>query len=318
MSNAIANRSLEVAEGIAARTTSRPDHVRAAVRTVETCIEGFRKSVWPDVAWQFSSLSTDGCPLQFAFSTKDDVLRYTVDVAGPERSEASRLDAACDLIDRLGGAIVPAEQRRVWEELQSPYPLRWGAWIGVRHDGASLRSKLYVEVPRAMREVGQHFNSAVVSSSLLMMIGYDCQTQSEEYYFRQPQMDDHELAAFLGFIGDAAHRRATLDAFAELCGLPARAALHWMNFGYSVPRSPDRAADFVMFVRSSSLPDVGKIQRLFLKRQKRRGMTSFYRDWFEDLPKERLPDHEIVSVIGRADEVAELRVGMSATALARL
>jgi hypothetical protein len=318
--DAIADQSIEVAERIAERTMGRPDGARAAVRAVETCIEGFRSSVWPDVAWRFSSLSTDGCPLQFAFSTRDDALRYTVEAAGPELSEVSRLGAACELIDRLGGAPVPVQQRRAWEPLQSGHRLRWGAWIGVRHDGVSARLKLYVEVPRAMRDSGRRFASAVVPSGRLMMIGYDCQAQSEEHYFRQPQMDEYELATFLRFVGEAAYRRATLDAFTELCGMPARAALHWTNFGYSVPRSTEGGTEFVMFVRSSSLRDVPKIRRLFLKREKRPGKTcSFYRDWFEDLPKERLPDHEIVSVIGReTDEAVELRVGISAMALARL
>jgi hypothetical protein len=318
--DALADQSIEVAERIAERTTDRADDARGAVRTVETCIEGLRNSVWPEVAWRFSLLSTDGCPLQFAFSTTDDVLRYTVEVAGPERPEASRLGAACELIDRLGGASVPAERRRSWEALQSRHPLRWGAWVGIRHDGASFRLKLYIEVPRAMREAGQRWASSVIPGSLPMMIGYDSQAQSEEHYFRQPQMDDHKIATFLRFVGDAAHRRATLDAFTELCGMPARAALQWMNFGYSVPRSPERGREFVMFVRSSSLRDVAKIRSLFLKRERRPDKTrSFYRDRFEDLPRERLPDHEIVSVIGReTDDAVELRVGVSAIALARL
>ena len=157
---------------------------------------------------------------------------------------------------------------------------------------------------------------AVVRSSRLMMIGFDCRTRSEEYYFRQPQMEASELAVFRRFCDAAPHCQAVLEAFSELSGFPVRAALHWMNFGYSI--SPG-SEGFVLFVRSRSLRDVAKIRTQYAACERRFGKTqSAYNDCLGRLPAQRLPDHEIVSVIGRPTGDVELRVGVSAVALARL
>lgn len=291
---------------------------RLAAGSVASCIEMIRDSVWPEVAWRFSALSSDGSPLQFAFSAADDRLRFTAEVAGPEVATAARLRAAAALAERLGGPVVSPKRLRFWETLQSKGPLRWGTWLGVTHDGTNARPKLYVEVPRSLREMAEtaRLAPAVVRSSRLMMIGFDCRTRSEEYYFRQPQMEASELAIFRRFCDAAPHCEMVLEAFSELSGFPVRAALHWMNFGYSV--SPG-AEGFVLFVRSRSLRDVAKIRAQYAACERRFGKTqSAYNDCLGRLPAQRLPDHEIVSVIGRPTGDVELRVGVSAVALARL
>lgn len=310
--------AIGLARKIAGRSQRRRFGADGAVGSVTACVDGLRNSCWPGVAWRFSLLSTDGCPLQFAFSTYDDALRYTAEVAGPELAEVKRLRAGCDLAARLGGGV-PAWRRRAWTSMQSGHHLRWGAWIGVRHDGLSSRVKLYVEVPRESREVGESSSVAIVPSSRPAMIGYDCESGVEELYFRQPQMDARELSAFLRFIAAAPRRRAVLAAFAELCGLPVRAALRWVNFGYSIVSVPGAGPEFVMFVRSRSVGNLARIRSHFRSCEDRFGRThSAYRDFLGDLPDARLPDHEIVSVIGRDADDIELRAGVSAAALAAL
>src|SRR5262245_59487706 len=67
---------------------------RRAEASLGVLLNGVRSSCWPEVAWQFSQLTGDGFPVEFAFSSADDVLRYTVEVAGPELPNSRRLGCA--------------------------------------------------------------------------------------------------------------------------------------------------------------------------------------------------------------------------------
>lgn len=290
-----------------------------AAGCVEACVRRFTRSAWPDVAWRFSALSSDGSPLQFEFSSRDDRLRYCCEAAGPELPTDARLEAALDLIGELGGDAPDAAIVRRWMSLQSGTPLRWGAWVGVRHDGARALPKVYIEVPRDVGPLGLAEFAPVVPSSRPLMIGYDFATRSEEIYFRQHQMNDHELDTFLTFLRQSARRRAALDAFVELCGLPARAAMQWVNFGYSIAqRTPSAEVVFALFVRSRSVGDVSRVRRHFLARDSRSAKRSTYGAVLGTLPADRLPDHEMISLIARGPDEVEMRVGLSALALARL
>jgi hypothetical protein len=318
--DSVADRVVRVAHEIAECSGLMPYERDRAVESVETCIGSFGNTMWPAVAWRFSSLSVDGSPLQFDFSTKDNRLRYVTEVAPPEVEAHDRLSAAAALIEQLGNPSLPTGRLSAWKALQSERALRWGAWLGIRHDGATARAKLYVEVPQELREpASTGLVRPIVPSSRLMMIGFHCGNHGEEYYFRQPQMASSELSAFLRFIGDAPHREGLLDAFAKLCALPARAALDWVNFGYSITTPSETRPDFSIFARARSLRASPRIRRQFLRAEAHSGRAaSAYRDLVGELPDERLPDHEIVSLIARGGSNIELRVGISAVAMARL
>src|SRR5579859_2031946 len=163
------------------------------VRRVETCIRSFEQSSWHRVVWRFSALSTDGCPLQFDFTTGDDRLRFTSEVAGPETPTHARLGLAMDLIARLGGVRPPDGMLQRWTSLQAERALRWGAWLGVRQEGAGANLKLYVEIPRDAAEPEESALVSVLPSSQVRTIGYDCARRVEEVYFGQPQMSEREL-----------------------------------------------------------------------------------------------------------------------------
>lgn len=289
---------------------------------METCVAALRASAWPEVVWRFSALSTDGCPLQFDFSTATSGLRYATEVSGPEAPTRTRLREAARLVDRLSGTnALPLEILLCWEMLQSRAPLRWGAWLGIRYDSGNSSAKVYVEVPRSLQRTAEIGRIArpVVPSSELMMIGYHCRTHTPEYYFRQPRMNGHESATFAKFARDANGRQAVLDAFAGICGLPVRAALDWVNFGYSLAPSSAPGADFAMFVRAHSIRDDARLRAAFLNREKASGGgDSAYRDLVGSLTHESIPRHEMVTLISRGDSDVEMRVGVSAAALARL
>lgn len=297
-----------------ARTIAAHDD---AVRRVETFIHSFEQSSWPRVTWRFSALSTDGCPLQFDFTTGDDRLRFTSEVAGPEAATHARLVSAVDLIARLGGARPPAEMLERWTSLQSEGALRWGAWLGVRQEGAGANLKLYVEVPADATPPAECALVSVLPSSRARMIGYDCARRAEEIYFGQPQMSERELDTFLAFMRSAPRRQDVLNAFVELCCLPARVALQWTNFGYSIVRNaPGAEVDFALFVRSRSVGNISRIRRQFLDRDARSGARSAYGRLVGSVADDRLPDHEIITLFARDRGEVAMRVGLSAIALA--
>jgi len=290
----------------------------AADGLVATCIESFCDTAWPAVAWKFSGLCADGCPLQFEFSTSDDRLRFVTEAAPPEAEHHARLGAAADLIARLGIPAPAADELRFWKSFQAGRALRWGAWLGVRHDGARTpQAKLYVEVPLELRDpAAAGFAQPIVPSSRIMMAGYDCATGAREHYFRQPQMDSYERRVFLRFVGDASGRQAVLDAFAEVCALPQRAALDWINFGYSITRGSRVGERFTIFVGPRSLRSASRIRRAFLRWEERAGRTaSAYRDLVGALADDRVPEHGIVAISADGGSTAALRVGVSARAL---
>lgn len=293
---------------------------RAAGELVAQCIDSFSHTAWPAIAWKFSGLSADGCPLQFEFSTNDDRLRFVTEVAPAEAEHHDRLGAAVDLIERLGIPMPPAPEIDFWKALQSGRDLRWGAWLGVRHDGRCAHAKLYAEVPAELRDPSAAgLAQPIVPSSRIMMAGYDCSSGAREYYFRQPQMDSNERLAFLRFIGKTPRRQAVLEAFAEVSALPLRAALDWIDFGYSLTCGPSTDERFSMFVEPRSLRSAARIRRQFLRWEDRVGRTaSAYRDLAGALADGCLPSHGIVAVSADGAGAAELRVGISAAALAGL
>jgi hypothetical protein len=310
------------AESVRDRVVAVADRIgnRAAGDLVATCIDSFSDTAWRAVAWKFSGLTADGCPLEFEFSTNDDRLRFVTEVAGPEEEHHTRLGAAAALIERLGIAKAPAHEIDFWKAFQSARRLRWGAWLGVRHDGNSAQTKLYIEVPPELRDpAAAGLVQPIVPSSRIMMAGYDCGSGAREYYFRQPQMDASERLAFLHFIGEASRRQAVLDAFTELSGLPLRAALDWIDFGYSLTRGPSVDERFSIFIELRSPRSASRIRQIFLRREERAGRSaSAYRDIVGALADGRLPNHGILSVNADAAGAPELRVAISAAALAGL
>jgi len=312
---------LAVAESARSRVVAVARRIgsRAAGDLVATCIDSFSDTAWPAIAWKFSGLAADGCPLQFEFSTNDDRLRFVTEVAPAEAEHHDRLGAAADLIERLRIPVAPAQEIDFWKTLQWGRDLRWGAWLGVRHDGAAMQAKLYVEVPAELRDPSAAgLARPIVPSSRLMMAGYDCASEAREYYFRQPQMDSVESGAFLRF-GGTHKRQAVLEAFAEITALPLRAALDWIDFGYSLTCGPSMDERFSIFVDPRSLRSAARIRRQFLRWEERAGRTaSAYRHLAGAPADERLPNHGIVAVSADAAGAAQLRVGLSAAALAGL
>ncbi len=193
--------------------------------------------------------------------------------------DRQRIDAACAV------CACPAELVEEWRALQAGRALRWGCWIGVRHDRNGERLKLYVEIPRG--------------AGTLVMIGYEPATGRVEHYHRKKPMAMGDLMSLC----DSAPQ--TLE---DLWGMPVETALRFFSPGYSIA-----SGKLAFFLRSGWLGGAAAVRRKLLARESG-GSLSCYREMLGTLADEALPDHGVVTV-GMNGAV---RVGISGAGLVRI
>ena len=121
-----------------------PGAVAAARAALRPQLGLVGRSVWPEVAWRFSRLTNTGLPIEFAWSSRETALRYTVEVAPPEAPDPGRLALAAR---QLGWPHDPLPALAPWLALQQGQELRFGAWLGARFSSAGPATKLYADVP---------------------------------------------------------------------------------------------------------------------------------------------------------------------------
>ena len=285
------------------------------------CCEAFTESAWPEMVWRFSGLTTDGSPVEFTFSSADNFLRYTTDVAPPEVQHRERIAAACDLAAQLDHPSLDAERMLRWRALQEGHTLRWGARLGVRHTGEQEKIKYYVEVPFESQHKIRSEMSPPLSESVAVMVGCEPQARMTEYYFRQQQLSLSELDRLLGMLGSASERSAMLDGIEHLCGMPIASALQWTYFGYSIVSSigEQEAAKLTLFARCPAVGGARRARQRMLQwmRPAVREQSLYYR-LLIDQQEADLPDHGVISLSLSEPSATEIRVGLSGTAMSRL
>jgi hypothetical protein len=194
-----------------------PQAVRRAGRALGAALAGMRRSRWPEVAWKASSLTNTGYPVEMSWSSRDASVRWTSEASGPDTPETERLGSAVEVLHGLGvDAIVPD-----WLMSQPGQPLRFGAWVGGRHDGDRDCYKLYVdmaatELPAEL--LRPSILHAIPSRVVWRMAGVDNQAGMVELYGRLQKPEIWEIERLLIRCGlDAA---AVVDLAAHLTGLP--------------------------------------------------------------------------------------------------
>ncbi len=284
------------------------------------CCETFARSIWPDVAWRFSGLTTDGSPLEFTFSSADNLLRYTVDVAGPETQNHKRMAAACELAARLGHPLAEAEEMQRWTLMQKDHVLSWGARLGLREVRNQESIKIYLEVPPGAQHTVRSLIDLPLRDSIAVMIGYEPQSGATEYYFRQQQLSRPQLDCLLSTLADDEQRATMLAGIEHVCGMPLAAALQWTCLGYSIAIAAHRPSvrRLALFVRSSAVGGAVRVRQRMLNCMQSTKRCSPYCKLLADLSEAELPHHGVVSVSIVYPAQAEMRVGLSGVALSRL
>jgi hypothetical protein len=172
---------------------------RAAV-SLACCLAGLEQTSWPDAVAYFSRLNADGCPVEFAFSSRDAQLRYTCEAGPPEAPAAFRLVQAGRLMRSLGQDSLPTEVERELIRLQGASPCHWGAALGGRHSASCDRYKIYAEVPASSGPCGLDRGLARLEVDprwRRVMIGWELGSDRVEHYYRTDSPTAPDLRALL-------------------------------------------------------------------------------------------------------------------------
>jgi hypothetical protein len=253
------------------------------------------------VAWRSSRLTTDGCPVEFAFSNHDAAFRATLEPAPPEIPEHAKLSAALNMLDSLGLAQ-PAESLVCeWRALQAGLRLRWGCWLGLRVTSAGPRPKLYIELP--------HGYPSPLSGGRPRMLGHDPVDGITEVYVNIVEPTENRIRQLLPV--DCDLQTSMLAALAEVIGVPLGVALDWVDLGASIARSPGQRDRVALFCRARAVRG-GPVSL-----RGRFAAHPGYRALLSDVPVALLPDHGVLTFIPAPGGAFELRVGVSAAGLAK-
>lgn len=225
-------RALALAQGCYERETAG---ARAALRVLldahTATVDGFSGS----------TLSMDGFPVEFAFSSADAALRYTVDPAPPGSDPAARVDTALALLSSLATPATLFNRLAVVRQMQAGSPLQFGAFIGGRHQAATSRHKLYLEIPEAGTSAAEALATELIGKPKTLpklpqrieMIGLDPVSKRTEFYSRIQNMIATDLTSLL-WRADLTARYGELIALLSAClPVPIWRELPGTLFGFS-------------------------------------------------------------------------------------
>ena len=241
--------------------TSPVSASRAAI-ALDILLEGIITSPWQEVAWVFSRLTGDGFPVEFVFSSADDLVRYTTEVGGPELEETQKLAIAEEKLVRLGSCKPSSEISEIFHSIQEIGPLKFGSWIGGRHGNGKDYYKLYIEVPKLESpKCNMLINMLPGDKPILpdhrfklQMIGYEPESLRTELYFKIKEFEPWELGLLLHKAGIEARQPDLLKIIEEIYGFPIERALagSTIGFSYSMPANGGKAT-FSMFKYARSV-----------------------------------------------------------------
>jgi hypothetical protein len=286
-----------------------PDAVRHALRGLGAALEGLRRSCWPEIAWRSSGLTNTGYPVELSWSSRDAALRWTAEVTGPETPEAARLNAAVGALAGMGVAIKLPD----WLAPQPGRRLRFGAWIGGRHDAAGDRYKLYIDMAGAdlpARLVRSLNLWAVPARIRWRMAGLDAAGGGMELYGRLQRPEIWEVERLLSRCGGDAP--AVIALAAALSGSSGSEYLLPGTAGLSLATMAGGRHAVSFFVQAGPL--IGgdaQIARKIRQLARRHGWdTALYEALLGDGAPGRPGRHGIIGFGAAAEGVPWLQVGL--------
>lgn len=246
-------------------------------------------------AWNFSSLTGDGFPLELAFTTADfsvveGHLRYTVDPGGPDLPATERLGHAIALLDELGSPAPNADLLELlahWQRAAPPDALHYGAWVGGRHAVSCLgnapmdRFKLYVETPLGDQEARPDLIAAHLDPSPLLpgrvlelrMLALEPATGRMEFYFRIRHLQTLALGHLLHPAGLRQRLDELLEFIRQAYGHPLDERIPGGSVGFSYAVAPGEPTAFTLFLFTRLLwGGDGRIRQRFYERLQSAGL----------------------------------------------
>lgn len=230
-----------IAQAIARMAKWAPEPSARAKASLDLILEGVYRSSWQEVAWEFSGLTYDGFPVEFAFSAADNTIRYVAEVSGPETDSAERLDIAEMKLAYLKAVAMPKEVSELLHKFILSGPLQFGTWIGGRHGPKGDRYKLYVEVPRSDFDEHEYLIRDMLGDVSLLpgrnprfqMIGYETTTSRLELYFSITGLELWEIERLLSLAGMRSQWPEFLSIIEEAYGYRPEMALSRSRVGFS-------------------------------------------------------------------------------------
>jgi hypothetical protein len=227
---------------LAAASDLYPDRARVASDSLHQILRGIRESEMGEAAWHSSALARTGFPLEFAFSSGDDSLRYTAEVTEPEIHPRQRLARAVALYKRLAKEQFPEDLSAFVQSVQSKGTLKYGAWISGRHGLANNSYKLYVEIPPESREeatawtdsrLGREWSPLSNRRIRLCMLGHHGATGRTELYYDASYLRPGEIANLLDRAGLKTRANDVLQILQRAYDRPIGHRLPGNDFGFS-------------------------------------------------------------------------------------
>ncbi|BAZ36682.1 hypothetical protein NIES4101_26020 (plasmid) [Calothrix sp. NIES-4101] len=223
--------------------------------------------------WHLSLLTDGGYPFEYTFSTLNDGIRCTMEIALPREAPLRRLAQTRQLLEELGYALRDEEGFAFLQSAQTGCVLRFGAWLGVRYQSESDAYKVYAEVPAQGAEAALQFLNARLRRPLGIndraiapqMIGWYPATGMLEFYFQIMGLRPWEIIALLQPLGLEDRGRELLDAFETAYGrhFTQRMPGEICGFSYALSdASRQRAFSLYTFTENMFGDDAGARRKL--------------------------------------------------------
>ncbi len=234
--------------------------------------------------WSSSTLTPTGFPVEICWSSTAGELRYTVESGGPGTAPQRRLAHAAELLARLKHPV-DRQALHVLGQFQENGPLRYGAWVGVRHRGAATSFKLYSEVSGSrwfpkiyLPPGGEGITSRTGNSCRLDLVGLETGAGLLEYYYKATGLSPRDLKEVMRSLGLESRADVLLHAMEALHGRPAYKRLPGNRHGFSYRLSAAGKPIFTFFLFAADLfsSDAEIRRRLLTLGREKYWDTGFY------------------------------------------
>jgi hypothetical protein len=206
---------------------------------------------WAD--WKPSTLTDTGAPVAMTFTKDDNALELTTEVGDPSGDPTNRVNDVCKIMAELGANVPSAALRDVISAAQSDANLRYGARLGLRHDGKQCEPTLYAELPAAAADLSGLMSPAPFTAALnalgdkvrTTMLAFHGKTGQVTIYWVIDGADRATLAQL------AAPAEVSSDALAlaidEMTGTGTPTSLPTQKLGFSYTTGKDGPPELALY-----------------------------------------------------------------------
>ena len=165
---------------------------------------------WAD--WSASSMTDTGAPVAVIFREGETGLEIATEVCDPGSDPTNRVTDVCKIMQDLGADAPSAALRDVISAAQGDTQLRYGARLGLRHDGETCDTILCAELPAAANDLATLMLPAPIQPVLDKLgtrvrttsLAYDAKTKDVTIYWVADGVDRTVLPA-LAAPADVSH-----------------------------------------------------------------------------------------------------------------